>query len=49
MVIILALNLLDSNKLLGDSKCIIEGNFLAINFVGVICAISFLNSFNKAF
>ena len=44
MVIVLALNLLDSNRLLGDSKRTIEGNLPAVSFVGAICTISFPNS-----
>ena len=38
MVIVLALNLLNSNRLLGDSKRTIEGNLPAVNFVRAICA-----------
>ena len=49
MVIVLALNLLNSNRLLGDSKCIIKGNLLAVSFIGAICVISFLNGFKEAF
>ena len=38
MVIVLALNLLNSNRLLGDSKRTIEGNLPAVSFVRAICA-----------
>ena len=44
----LTLNLLNSNRLLGDSKRTIKGDFLAISFVRAIYAISFPNGLNKA-
>ena len=49
MVIMLALNLLNSNRLLGNSKRMIKGNLPAVSFVGAICTISFLNGLNEAF
>ena len=49
MVIVLALNLLNSNRLLGDSKRIIKGNLPAVNFIRAICTIFFLNSLKEAF
>ena len=49
LVIVLTLNLLNSNRLLSDSKCIIKGNLLAVSFVEAICAISFPNGLNEAF
>ena len=44
----LALNLLNSNRLLGNSKRIIKGDFLADSFIRAICVISFPNGLNKA-
>ena len=49
MVIMLAFNLLNSNRLLGNSKRIIKGNLLAVSFVRAIYIISFLNGLNEAF
>ena len=49
MVIILTLNLLNSNRLLGNSKRTIKGNLLAVSFVGAIYTISFPNGLNEAF
>ena len=49
LVIVLALNLLNSNRLLGNSKRTIKGNLPAVSFVGAIYTISFPNGLNKAF
>jgi len=48
MVIMLALNLLKSNRLLGNSNYISKSNLPAVSFVRAICAISFINGLNKA-
>jgi len=49
MVIVLALNLLKSNRLLGNSKRTIKSNLPAVRFVRAIYAKFFLNGLNKAF
>ena len=49
MVILFTLNLLKSNRLLGNSKYIIKSNLPAVRFVRAIYIKSFLNGLNKAF
>jgi len=48
MVIILTLNLLKSNRLLGNSNYTNKSNLPAVSFIRAIYTISFINGLNKA-
>jgi len=48
MVIVLALNLLKSNRLLGNGNCTRKSNLQAVSFVRAIYAIFFINGLNEA-